>query len=61
MLAVLENLLNTLLVIGTSLWGWLGLVAEFGGALLIWHTLELSAYRAPTAALGFITIFVTIY
>jgi hypothetical protein len=61
MLSVLETLLNTLLVIGTSLWGWLGLVAGSGGAFLIWHTLEASASRAPTTALGIIIIFVAIY
>ncbi len=61
MLSVLETLLNTLLVIGTSVWGWLGLAAGFGGAFLAWHALESSAVRAPTAAIAFVAIFIAFY
>jgi len=60
MLSVLESLLNTLLVVGTSVWGWLGLVAGLGGAFLVWHTLESSAARAPAAAFAFVIIFMAI-
>ena len=59
--SVIDALLNALLVIGTSFWGWLGLAAGFGGAFLIWHTLESSAARVPAAAVAFIIIFMAIY
>ncbi len=61
MLSVLETLLNTLLVIGTSVWGWLGLAAGFGGALLVWHAFESSAARTPAAAFAFVIIFMAFY
>ena len=61
MLSVLETLLNALLVIGTSVWGWLGLVAGFGGGFLVWHTLDAPSTRAPAAALAFIIIFMAFY
>ena len=61
MLSLLETLLNTLLVIGTSVWGWLGLAAGFGGAFLVWHALESLAVRAPAAAFAFVIIFMAFY
>ena len=61
MLSVLEALLNTLLVIGTSLWGWIGLLAGFGGAILVWHALESFTVRGPASAVAFIAIFIAIY
>ena len=61
MFSVLESLLNTLLVIGTSVWGWLGLIAGFGGAFAVWHLMGASAARAPAAAVAFVGIFMVIY
>jgi len=61
MFSVLESLLNTLLVIGTSVWGWLGLIAGFGGAFVVWHLLGTSPARAPAAAVAFVGIFMVIY
>ena len=61
MFSVLESLLNTLLVIGTSVWGWLGLIAGFGGAFVVWHLLDTSPARAPASAVAFIGIFMVIY
>ena len=61
MLSVLETLLNTLLVVGTSVWGWLGLIGGLGSAFLVWNTLESSLARAPAAAFTFVIIFMAIY
>jgi hypothetical protein len=61
MFSVLESLLNTLLVIGTSVWGWLGLVAGFACAFMVWHLMETSTARAPAAAVAFIVVFMLFY
>ena len=61
MLSVLETLLDILLVVGTSIWGWLGLVAGLCGDFLVWHVLESTSARAPVAAFAFIIIFMAIY
>lgn len=58
MLSVLEALLDTLLVLGTSIWGWLGLVAGLGSAFLVWRVLETSEARAAAAAISFILVFI---
>ena len=61
MLSVIEALLNTLLVIGTSLRGWIGLLAGFTGAFLVWHAMESFTVRGPASAVAFIAIFMAIY
>ena len=61
MLSVLETLLNTVLVVGASVWGWLGLIGGLGGAFFVWHTLDSSQVRAPAAAFTFAIIFMVVY
>lgn len=60
MLSIVETLMNTLLVIGTSIWGWIGLAAGLGGAFIVWHVLVASEARAPIAALTFVILFMVI-
>ena len=58
MINVLEGLLDLLLVLGTSLWGWLGVALGFGAAFLSWNLLAESATRGPVSAFAFLAIFV---
>lgn len=57
MLAVLETLLNTLLVLGTSIWGWLGLAAGFVAGYIAWSVLQPSPSAGPAAAVAFVSVF----
>jgi hypothetical protein len=55
--AVLETLLNTLLVLGTSVWGWLGLAAGFFAAYVVWSVLHPSVSSGAAAAVAFAAVF----
>ena len=59
MITVLEDLLNFLLVLGTSLWGWAGVVFGLLAGWGTWHFSPLS-WRAPAAAFAFFLVFMVL-
>jgi hypothetical protein len=57
MFTVLGDLLDLLLVLGTSVWGWLGVAAGFGAAFLAWSVVEPQPARGLASAVAFIATF----
>ena len=57
MFTVLGDLLDLFLVLGTSVWGWLGVVGGFGAAFLAWSLLEPQPARGVVSALSFAVVF----
>jgi O-antigen ligase len=57
MLNMLGGLLELLLVLGTSVWGWLGVALGFGAAFVSWELLAQSSLRVPASAMAFVTVF----
>ena len=57
MLNILEGLLEVLLVLGTSAWGWLGVALGFGAAFVSWELLASSVMRGPVSAAAFVVVF----
>ena len=57
MFTVLGDLLDLLLVLGTSVWGWLGVVVGFGAAFLAWSVVEPQPARGLVSAVAFVVTF----
>jgi hypothetical protein len=57
MLSVLETLVDTLLVLGKSIWGWLGVVIGLAASWLVWSYAGNSTPRGPLAAATFALVF----
>jgi hypothetical protein len=56
-LNILEGLLELLLVLGTSVWAWLGVVLGFCAAFASWELMAASSARAPVSAVAFVAVF----
>jgi hypothetical protein len=57
MFTVLADLLDLLLVLGTSVWGWLGVAAGFGAAFLVWSLVDPQPARGVLSAVAFLATF----
>jgi uncharacterized membrane protein YhhN len=57
MLSIAEGLLHLLLIIGTSAWGWLGVVLGLGASFLSWELMSSSGMRGPVSAVVFVLVF----
>lgn len=57
MLTILGDLLDFLLVLGTSVWGWFGVVGGFCAAFLAWSVVEPQPFRGMVSVVAFIATF----
>jgi O-antigen ligase len=53
-LNILEILLELLLVLGTSVWGWLGVVLGFSAGFASWELMAASSARVAVSAVTFV-------
>jgi hypothetical protein len=57
MFTVLSDFLDLLLVLGTSVWGWIGVVGGLGAAFLAWSVVEPQPARGAASAIAFVVTF----
>ena len=54
---MVDDLINLLLTLGTSVWGWLGLLLGFAAAYLTWEGLPTLQGRGALSAVVFVAVF----
>ena len=57
MLSILNNLFELLLVLGSSKWGWLGLLFGLVISFSTWSLIESQLEKAAVSAIAFVAVF----
>ena len=57
MITIVETLIEMLVVLGTSRWGWIGVALGFAASFLVWEALPPFPARGVLAAIAFLVVF----